>query len=199
MDYYPIIAENFQSTIETIAMSVDDLAGLIERGSQLMASALLSDRKIIACGNGVDAALAQLFACNLLYRFEQDRPALPALSLTADNASVTAIARAGAFDEIFSRQLRALGQPGDVLLCINSAEGSSNLVRAVQTAQEREMGVIALTHARDSSLAGVIRPEDVELRVNASRQSRVVEMHTMAIHNFCELIDHSLFGTYHRE
>ena len=81
MDHYKIIAENFQNTIETIAMSVDTLAGTIEKGSQLMVEALLSDRKIIACGNGVDGALAQLFTCILLDRFEADRPALPALTL----------------------------------------------------------------------------------------------------------------------
>ncbi|MCB1687554.1 MAG: SIS domain-containing protein [Halioglobus sp.] len=199
MDYYPIIADSFQNTIETIAMSVDDLAGAIAAGSQLMTGALLADRKIIVCGNGVDAAVAQLFACNLLGRFEQDRPALPALSLAADNASVTAIAQSGAFNDIFSRQLRALGQAGDVLLCISSGEGASNLLRAVQTAQERDMAVIAMTSTRDSTLSAVIRPEDVELRVNAMRQARVVEMHTMAIHSFCALIDHSLFGSHDLE
>lgn len=199
MDYYPIIAANFQDTIETIAMSVDDLATAIERASQLMASALVSDRKIIVCGNGVDSAVAQLFTSNLLYRFEQDRPALPALSLTADNASVTAIAQAGAFDDIFSRQLRALGQPEDVLLYINSGEGASNLLRAMQTAQEQGMGIIAMTNARDTAPGRVIRPEDVEVSVNAARQARVVEIHTMAIHCLCELIDHSLFGTYNQE
>jgi phosphoheptose isomerase len=199
MDYYPIIAESFQHTIETIAMSVDDLAGAIAAGSQLMTSALLADRKIIVCGNGVDAAVAQIFACNLLDRFEHDRPALPAISLAADNASVTAIAQSGAFNDIFSRQLRALGQPGDVLLCISSGEGASNLLRAVQTAQERNMAVVAMTSTRDSTLSAIIRPEDAELRVNATRQARVVEMHTMAIHSFCELIDRSLFGSHNLE
>lgn len=199
MDYYPIIAANFQDTIETIAMSVDDLATAIERASQLMASALVSDRKIIVCGNGVDAAVAQLFTSNLLNRFEHDRPALPALSLTADNASVTAIAQAGAFDDIFSRQLRALGQPEDVLLCINSGDRASNLLRAMQTAQEQGMGVIAMTSARDTAPGTIIRAEDVEVSVNAARQARVVEIHTMAIHCLCELIDHSLFGTYNQE
>ncbi|MBK6738280.1 MAG: SIS domain-containing protein [Haliea sp.] len=199
MGYYQIIADNFQSTIETIAMSADDLATTIERGSQLMARALVAEGKIIACGNGVDAALAQLFTCNLLNRFEQDRPALPALSLAADNASLTAIAQAGAYNDIFSRQLRALGQPGDVLLCINSADGASNLLRAVSAAQERDMHVIVMTHMQDNTLGAVMRPEDVALQVNATRQARVVELHTMAIHNFCELIDHSLFGSYHQE
>ncbi len=199
MGYYQIIADNFQSTIETIAMSADDLATTIERGSQLMARALVAERKIIACGNGVDAALAQLFTCNLLNRFEQDRPALPALSLAADNASLTAIAQAGAYNEIFSRQLRALGQPGDVLLCINSADGASNLLRAVSAAQERDMRVIVMTHVHDNTLGAIMRPEDVALQVNATRQARVVELHTMAIHNFCELIDHNLFGSYQQE
>lgn len=88
MDHYQIIAENFQDTIETIAMSVDTLADTIEKGSQLMGEALLADRKIITCGNGVDGALAQLFTCNLLNRFEADRPALPALTLGTDHTSI---------------------------------------------------------------------------------------------------------------
>lgn len=199
MDYYQIIADNFQNTIETIAMSVDTLAETIEQSSQLMVRALLADRKIIACGNGVDAALAQLFACNLLNRFEEDRPALPALTLGSDSASVTAIARTNGFNDIFSRQLRALGQAEDVLLCINSSQGTGNLVRAVQTAQERNMGVIVMSNSGDGELSALLRPEDVELRVPATRQARIVEMHTMALHSICELIDQSLFGTYNRE
>ncbi len=199
MDYYQIIADNFQNTIETIAMSADNLAETIERGSQLMVRALLADRKIIACGNGVDAALAQLFACNLLNRFEEDRPALPALTLGSDSASVTAIARTSGFNDIFSRQLRALGQAEDVLLCINSSQGTGNLVRAVQTAQERNMGVIVMSNSGDGELGALLRPEDVELRVPTTRQVRIVEMHTMALHSICELIDQILFGTYNRE
>jgi len=195
MDYYQIIAENFQSTIETIALSVDNLAEPIERGSQLMAGALLEDRKIVACGNGVDAALAQLFTCNLLSRFEHERPALPALTLGGDGASITAIAHSSGVIDIFSRQLRALGQAGDVLLCINSSGGANNLLRAVQAAHERNMTVVALSNTGDSELSTLIRSEDVELRVDAPRQPRIVELHTMAIHCLCELIDHSLFGT----
>jgi len=196
MDYYQIIADNFQTTIETIALSVDNLAEPIEVGSQLMTRALLEDRKIIVCGNGVDAAVAQLFACNLLSRFEQERPALPALALNGDGAGITAIAQLNGVNEIFSRQLRALGQPGDVLLCISSSTGANNLLRAVQAAHERNMSVVALSNTGDNELSTLIRTEDVELRVAASRQPRVVEIHTMAIHCLCELIDHSLFGAY---
>lgn len=195
MDYYQIIAENFQNTIETIALSVDNLAEPIERGSQLMVQALLEDRKIVACGNGVDAAMAQLFTCSLLSRFEHERPALPALTLAGDGASITAIAHSSGVIDIFSRQLRALGQAGDVLLCINSSDGANDLLRALQAAHERNMTVVALTNTGDNELSTLLRAEDVELRVDALRRPRIVELHTMAIHCLCELIDHSLFGT----
>ena len=199
MDYYRIIADNFQRTIDTIAMSVDPLAEVIISGGQLMAEALLADRKIIVCGNGVDAALAQLFTCNLLTRFGDDRPALPALTLSADSANVTAIAQSIGISEIFSRQLRALGQAGDVLLCINSSMGTDNLLRAVQTAQERNMQVIVMSNTGDSDIGTLMRPEDVELRVDATQPSRIVEIHTMVIHSLCELIDHTLFVSYNRD
>jgi D-sedoheptulose 7-phosphate isomerase len=143
--------------------------------------------------------VAQLFACNLLNRFEEDRPALPALTLSADTASLTAIAHASSFNDIFSRQLRALGQAQDVLLCINSSGSAGNLLRAVQTAHERDMSVILMSNSGAGELGALIRPEDVELRVPATRRGRIVELHTMAIHSLCELIDHSLFGTYNRE
>jgi D-sedoheptulose 7-phosphate isomerase len=199
MDYYKIIAENFQGTIEAVSLSVDRLATPIEMGSQLMTRALLEDRKIFACGNGVDAALAQLLTSNLLSRFEQERPALPAFSLCGDSATVTAIANTSGAGEIFSRQVRALGQEGDVLLCISSSSGNSNLLRAVQAAHERNMCVITLSNSADHELGTLLQPDDVELSVDAARQTHVVELHTMVIHCLCQLIDHNLFGAYTRD
>ncbi len=199
MDHYQIIAENFQDTIETIAMSVDTLADTIEKGSQLMVAALLSDRKVITCGNGVDGVLAQLFTCNLLGRFEVDRPALPALTLGTDHTSITAIAQSNGFSDIYSRQLQALGQAGDVLLCFSSSARADNLLRAVQIAQERNIGIIVMSNSRDEEFGALLREGDVHLQIHAARQARIVELYTMAIHSFCELIDHSLFGTYNRE
>ncbi len=196
MDYYQIISGNFQDTIETIATSVDTLAEPVSRASQLMVRALLGDRKIIACGNGADGALAQLFACNLLSRFEHDRPALPALALSSDGASLTAIADTGGLNDIYSRQLRALGQEGDVLLCISSAGEANNLLRAVQAAHERNMEVVALSNATDSELGTLLQSEDVEIRIDSLRRPRVVELHTMTLNCLCELIEHSLFGSY---
>lgn len=196
MDYYQSISNNFQSTIETIAGSVDTLAEPVGLACELMVRALLEDRKIITCGNGVDGALAQLFACNLLSRFEHDRPALPALALNSDGAGLTAIAHSGGLNDIYSRQLRALGQPGDVLLCISSAGEANNLLRAVQAAHEREMSVVALSNATDGELGTLLHAEDVEIRIDSLRRPRVVELHTMTLHCLCELIEHSLFGSY---
>lgn len=199
MDYYQIIAQNFQDTIETIALSVDNLAEAIDRGSQLLVTALLEDHKIVSCGNGVDAALAQLFSSNLLNRFEQERPALPALALGTDSASSSAIVQGSGADELFSRQLRALGQAGDVLLCINSSSGGGSLQRAIQAAHERNMTVILLSNTGDEELGALLGAQDVEMRIDAARQPRIVELHTMLIHCLCELIDHSLFGTYNQD
>jgi D-sedoheptulose 7-phosphate isomerase len=199
MDHYQIIAANFQDTIETIAMSVDTLADSIEKGSQLMVEALLADRKVITCGNGVDGALAQLFTCNLLDRFEAERPALPALTLGTDHASITAIAQSSGINNIFSRQLQALGQAGDVLLCFNSSAAAGNVLRAVQTARERNIGIIVMSNSQDEEISTLLRAQDVDLQIHATRQVRIVELYTMVIHCFCELIDHRLFGTYTRE
>lgn len=196
MDHYQIIAENFKRTIETIVLSVDDLAAQIERGAELIVAALLADRKVIACGLGVDAALAQLLVCNLINRFEHDRPALPALLLGADSASVTAIARDSSIENVFARQLRALGYPGDVLVCFNSAEEASSLTRAVRAAQERNMAIMVLSSTMEKALPACTRPEDVMLSIQSTQRARIIEMHAMALHNICELIDYRLFGSH---
>ncbi|MEH6568167.1 MAG: SIS domain-containing protein [Halioglobus sp.] len=199
MDYYQRIAGNFQQTVELIAMSVDTLALPIEQGSTLMTEALLQDRTIMACGNGPDAALSQIFVSNLLNRFEYDRPALPALSLGTDAASLTAIATTNSVDNIFARQIHALGQTGDILLCINSGAGHDNLINAIRAAQDRNMPVIALSSGIDERFRGALGPNEVELFADTDSQPRAVELHTMIIQNLCEMIELSLFGSYDQE
>jgi D-sedoheptulose 7-phosphate isomerase len=199
MDFYQIIAGNFQANIETISLCVDDLAPPIERSTHIITAALLEDCKIMVCGNGPDAALTQLFTSTLLSRLENERPALPALSLCSDAASLTAIATSGGLNELFSRQVRALGQQGDVLVCISSGEGHNNLIRAVQAAHERNMNVIALSNTHSGELSSLIQSEDVMLQVNAPRRTSVIEIQTMVIHTLCELIDRTLFDSYIRD
>ncbi|MEH6580402.1 MAG: SIS domain-containing protein [Halioglobus sp.] len=200
MDYYQRIAENFQQAIELIAMSVDSLADPIEKGSQLMTEALLQDRKIIACGNGPDGALAQLLVCNLLNRFEHERPALPAISLGLDAASLTAIATSSDIDDIFARQIGALGHSGDILVCLASGSLHNNLIRGIQAAKDRNMSVVVLTNSDNNiQLGQLLSDQDLELSVDAARQPRIIEIHTMIIQCLCEMIELSLFGSYDQE
>ncbi len=194
MDHYQLIADSFQDTIETIAMSVDTLAEPLRHASEMMAGCLLGDRKILACGNGADAALAQLFCSRLLDRLERERPALPAMALGADGASLTAIAADNGFDDIFSRQLRALGQSGDVLLCINSGPRRDNLERAVQAAHERNMAVVALSNPDDGELALLLRAGDAHLAAGGVSRPRITELQVMVLHCLCALIDRQIFG-----
>ena len=199
MDYYQRIAGNFQQAIELIAMSVDSLAQPIEHASQSMSEALLNDRKIIACGNGPDGALTQLFVSNLLNRFEHERPALPAISLGLDAASLTAIATTDHINDIYARQIQALGQTDDVLLCITSGSCHTNLVKAIQSARDRNMLVVVLSNTGNDQLGAVLGEGDIALQVSAARQSRVVELHTMIIQCLCEMIELSLFGSHDQE
>lgn len=199
MDHYQIISDNFQRTIETIALSVDTLAPHLAKASEILVTTLLGDHKIICCGNGVDGALAQVFCCNLLSRFEQERPALPALALSSDATSITAIAHGAGLNETYSRQIRALGQPGDTLLCISSAGDTTSLLRAIQAAHERDMAVVALSSDRAAELDSLLQQEDVLIQVSCARRTGTVELHIMILHCLCELIETSLFGPFNQE
>ena len=196
MDYYKSIANNFQDTIETITMSVDSLASAIEQSSQVMVDAFLSERKIIACGNGPDGALAQLLTCILLNHFETDRPPLPAITLGSDHSNLSAISESSDTNNIFSRQLQALGQAGDILICFSSEPCAENLLQAVRTAQQRDVGVIVLSSSGDHAVTAALRSEDINLQITATRRARIVELHTMIIHSLCEMVDQNLFGAY---
>ena len=194
MEYYGIIAGHFQGTIEAMAMSVDRLAAPVERASAMIADCLLGDHKVLACGNGADASLTQLFACSLLGQHERDRPALPAMALSTDGANLSAIGQSSGINDIYSRQLRALGQAGDVLICISSTEGDASLLRGVQAARERNMGVIALSNPRSEELGTLLGNEDVEICVEARQPARVRELQTVIVHCLCDLVDRRLFG-----
>lgn len=196
MDHYQIISGRFQAAIETIAQSVDILAEPLADSSELLTQALLADRKIIVCGNGCDAALAQLFASKLLDRFEHERPALPAMALAADTASLTAIAQQEGFEEIYSRQVRALGQSGDILLCIASNVPATNLQKAVSAAHERNMAVIILSTTKDDHLPRLLTESDCALVVDCQRPTLAAELQLMLLHALCELVDNNIFGNY---
>lgn len=129
----------------------------------------------------------------LLNRFEKERPGLPALALNTDCATLTSIANDASFDEIFSKQVRALGQAGDVLVAISTSGNSRNVIKAMEAAVSRDMKIIALTGKDGGEMAGLLSETDVEVRVPADRTARVQEIHLLVIHSLCDLIDNTLF------
>ena len=195
MDMQHRIRQLFTDSIETKTRAMDVLGPSIEQGSQMMVNALLSEGKILTCGNGGSAGDAQHFSSELLNRFERERPSLPAIALTTDASTITSIANDYSYEEAFSKQIRALGQPGDILLAISTSGNSANVMQAIQAAHDREMHVVALTGRDGGAMASLLMPEDVEIRVPARSTARIQEVHLLAIHCLCDLIDRQLFGS----
>ena len=189
------IQHMFQTSIETKQQSLTVLPQVIENASLMMVSALLNEGKILACGNGGSAGDAQNFYSEMLNRFERERPSLPAIALTTDTSTITSIANDYSYEEIFSKQIRALGQEGDVLLAISTSGNSANVVQAIHAAHDRNMHVVALTGRDGGQIAPLLLPDDVEIRVPSNVTARVQEVHLLAIHCLCDLIDHQLFGS----
>ena len=195
MDMQARIRQLFQASIDTKLVAMEELVPFIEQAGQVMVQALLSEGKILACGNGGSAGDAQHFSSELLNRFERERPSLPALALTTDSSTITSIANDYSYNEIFSKKIRALGQPGDVLLAISTSGNSANVIQAIQAAHDREMIVVALTGRDGGGMASLLLPEDVEIRVPSQVTARVQEVHLLCIHCLCDQIDNQLFGS----
>ncbi|MGB3667316.1 MAG: phosphoheptose isomerase [Bermanella sp.] len=194
MHFQERINQHFQASIETKQQAAEVLAPAIEQASDSMVGALLSGGKILTWGNGGSAGDAQHFSSELLNRFERERPSLPAIALTTDSSTVTSIANDYSYNEVFSKQIRALGNTGDVLLAISTSGNSANVVQAIQAAHDREMRVVALTGRDGGDMASLLLPEDIEIRVPSMTTARIQEVHLVVIHCLCDLIDWQLFG-----
>lgn len=188
------IIGHFGTSIETKASAAEVLPPYIERAAQMMVNTLLNGGKILTCGNGGSAGDAQHFSSELLNRFERERPSLPAVALTTDSSTITSIANDYNYAEVFSKQIRALGNPGDILLAVSTSGNSANIVQAIQAAHEREMTVVALSGKDGGNMASLLTVEDVEIRVPSQVTARIQEVHLVVIHCLCDLIDCSLFG-----
>jgi D-sedoheptulose 7-phosphate isomerase len=194
MDAETRVREHFAESIATKEASADAVSQNIASAGQLMSSALLEDGKILSCGNGGSAADAQHFSAELLNRFEMERPGLPAMALTTDSSTITSIANDYAYEDIFAKQVRALGRQNDVLLAISTSGNSENVNRAIVAAHERGMKVVALSGRDGGRMAALLGDDDVEIRVPATRTARIQEVHLVAIHCLCDLIDTTLLG-----
>ena len=188
------IISHFGASIETKTYAAEVLPPFIEHAAQIMVNCLIRENKILTCGNGGSAGDAQHFSSELLNRFERERPGLPAIALTTDSSTITSIANAYSYNEIFSKQIRALGNAGDVLLAISTSGNSANVVQAIQAAHERDMIVVALSGKDGGDMRAVLTDNDVEIRVPSKSTARIQEVHLLVIHCLCDLIDHSLFG-----
>lgn len=195
MDLLTRIKTHFEESIETKQNAGSMLSEIILEASQLFVKCLLNNNKILVCGNGGSAADSQHFASELINRFEIERPiSLPAIALTTDTSTLTSIANDYSYSEIFAKQIRALGQAGDVLLLISTSGNSESILRACEAAQSRELIIIALTGKDGGSLAGSLSANDIEIRVPGSSTARIQETHLLIIHCLCDLIDKQLFG-----
>ncbi len=188
------VKQHFTASIDTKMRALDLLADPITAASAAMVQCLLAEGKILACGNGGSAGDSQHFSSELLNRFERERPALPAIALTTDTSTLTSIANDYSYTEIFSKQIRALGRAGDILLAISTSGNSANVLEAIKVAQQRNLRVVALTGREGGALRELLRDSDIEICVPSSVTARIQEVHLLVIHCLCDLIDTQLFG-----
>ncbi|GAB4289562.1 MAG: phosphoheptose isomerase [Thiohalomonadaceae bacterium] len=188
------IRSHFQESIRTKEAALELLTPGIAIAAEMMTQCLVAGGKILSCGNGGSAGDAQHFSSELLNRFERERPGLPALALTTDSSTITSIANDYDYSQVFSKQVRALGHAGDMLLAISTSGNSANVLAAIHAAHDRQMHVVALTGRDGGAMAAALTEGDIEIRVPAQVTARIQETHLLVIHCLCDLIDLHLFG-----
>lgn len=184
----------FAASLQTSMEAEANLSELIEIAALKLVQSLVNDGKILVCGNGGSAAQAQHFSSELLNRYERERPGLPAIALTCDTSALTSIANDYHYDEVFAKQIRALGHGNDALLVYTTSGNSNSILSAVTAAHDRDMTVIALTGRDGGALAPLLNDSDIEIRIPSPSTARVQETHLIITHCLCDLIDNQLFG-----
>lgn len=188
------ILSHFHESAELKIQAASVLARPIEQAVELMFGALSNGNKILACGNGGSAADCQHFSAQLVGRFERERLPLPVIALTTDTSILTAIGNDYSYQEIFSKQVQAFGQSGDVLLALSTSGNSANVNAAIEAALERDMRVVALTGKGGGATGKLLTDADVHICVPHDRTARIQEVHLLTIHCLCDGIDVALFG-----
>lgn len=187
------IQAHFAESIQTKIVAAEALPESIEKAAKVLAKTLIEGNKILVCGNGGAAALAQIFASHLLNKYETERPSLPAIAITADSVLVSAITSDSHFDQIFAKQISALAQPGDILLTISHGGNSRNMIKAVETALSKSIQIVSLNGVDGGELAGLLGSDDIEIRAPSDKGSRIEEIHLLVINCLSDLIDQQLF------
>lgn len=188
------IKNNFSESIQTKISAADMLLPTVGLAGENLLKCLLDGRKIMSCGNGGSACDAMRFSSEMLNRFKHERPSLPAITLNADIATLTSISNDYNYNEIFAKQLRALGQSGDILLVLSTSGNSVNILNAIKAAQDRNIQTIALTGHDGGKIATILKEHDIEIRVPSYDTARIQETHLVILHCLCDIVDHLLFG-----
>jgi D-sedoheptulose 7-phosphate isomerase len=188
------IEKHFIDSADLKYQSALALSKPIAQATQAILASVTSGGKVLACGNGGSAADAQHFAAEFVGRYERERPELGAIALTTDSSIITAIANDYDFSVIFSKQVRALGVAGDVLLAISTSGNSANIIAAIEAAHLREMTVVALTGKGGGKIGAMLRETDVHICVPHERTARIQEVHLLALHCICDGVDAQLLG-----
>lgn len=183
------VRAHFEESISAKRQAAEVLAGPTAEAAQMLLECLMNDGKILVCGNGGSAADAQHFAAELTGRFEKERMELAALALTTDTSALTAIGNDYGFEHVFSKQVRALGRPGDVLLGISTSGNSGNVIEAIKAAHERDMRILAFTGRDGGKIAAMLKDDDILLNVPHPRTARIQENHIVLVHALCDCID----------
>jgi D-sedoheptulose 7-phosphate isomerase len=194
MDLLGRISQHFTDSAQLKLQSLELLAEPLRVAAEKMVHCLMNEGKILSCGNGGSAADAQHFSAELLNRFEMERPGLAAMALTTDSSTLTSIANDYDFNQVFSKQVRALGHPGDVLLAISTSGNSPNVMAAIEAAHERQMVVVALTGKNGGKIGPMLGPDDVHVCVPSPVTARIQEVHLLCLHCLCDAIDVQLLG-----
>lgn len=197
MDLTERIQDHYRQASSLVLSSVDAHAHSIALASNMIVNALMDGHKILSCGNGGSAADAQHFSAELLNRFERERPPLPALCLNCDGATMTAIGNDYHFDQVFSKQIKALGVERDLLLTLTTSGQSDNIRLAINAAHDRGMRVVALTGRDGGEVPNLLHSQDLEIRVLSQSTPRIQECHSLIIHCLCDAIDWQLFPGGH--
>ena len=194
MDLISRISQHFTDSAQTKIDAIEMLAAPLAGATELMVATLVNNGKILACGNGGSAADAQHFAAELVGRFEMERQGLAAIALTTDTSIMTAVANDYGYEAVFEKQVRALGQPGDVLLAISTSGNSESVVAAIHAAHDNDVHVVALTGKGGGEIGGLLRDTDIHICVPNERTARIQEVHLLTIHCLCDSIDCLLLG-----
>ena len=195
MDPLQKTREYFSVSTQLIRESCEQIATGIVAAADIITGCLMKEKKVLTCGNGISATTAQHFSAVMLSHFESERPGLPAICLATDIATLTAIANDYQYADVFSKPIRALGQPGDVLIAISTSGDSHSIIHAIDAAHDREMHVIALTGREGGQATDLIQGTDLEIRVPSWSTARIQELHIIIIHAICDLIDQQLLGS----